>query len=121
MSLFRAKEKSPFYHAANNGGEWAINQSSTQDLQKWASDPSCIEKDECAAVLAKRIAEEEAQRLEREARNAAKRAQLADDPFDSRTEISADARHVAGRIVTHLWIIFVIMPFVLGILYEILK
>ena len=42
-------------------------------------------------------------------------------PFDPRSEISADARHISGRIVTHLWIIFVLLPMVLGILFEILK
>lgn len=52
--------------------------------------------------------------------------------FDRRTDISADAYHiakcaredsrdVAGRIVKHLWIIFVLLPIVLGILFAILK
>jgi nitrate reductase NapE component len=35
-----------------------------------------------------------------------------DEPFNPRTEVSADARYVAGRIVTHLWIIFVLFPVV---------
>jgi hypothetical protein len=30
--------------------------------------------------------------------------------FDPRTEISADAKHIASRIVTHLWILFVLLP-----------
>lgn len=42
-------------------------------------------------------------------------------PFDPRTDVSADARHVAGRIVKHLWIIFVALPFVLAMLFVILK
>jgi hypothetical protein len=33
-------------------------------------------------------------------------------PFDPRTEVSADAIHIASRIVMHLWIIFVLLPFV---------
>jgi len=48
------------------------------------------------------------------------------------TEISADAFHIVkcarvdsreatGRIVKHLWIIFVLLPVVLGILFAILK
>jgi hypothetical protein len=52
-------------------------------------------------------------------------------PFDTRTEVSADAYHIvkcaredsreaAGRIVKHLWIIFVLLPVVLGILFAIL-
>jgi rhodanese-related sulfurtransferase len=32
--------------------------------------------------------------------------------FDARTEVSADARHIAGRVVKHLWIIFVLLPVV---------
>jgi hypothetical protein len=36
--------------------------------------------------------------------------------FDPRTEVSADTRH----IVKHLWMIFVILPVVLGIVAEIL-
>lgn len=35
-----------------------------------------------------------------------------EQPFDPHTDISADARHIAGRIVKHLWIIFVLLPFV---------
>ncbi|MGO8793534.1 MAG: hypothetical protein ACLQLC_01825 [Candidatus Sulfotelmatobacter sp.] len=41
--------------------------------------------------------------------------------FDPRTEISADAQHIAGRIVKHLWIIFVLLPVVLGVLFLILR
>jgi hypothetical protein len=45
-------------------------------------------------------------------------------PFDSRNEVSADARYVAecvsGRIITHMWIIGVLVPTVLGILLALL-
>jgi hypothetical protein len=44
---------------------------------------------------------------------------LDDYPFDPRTEVSADAKHIAGRIVTHLWVIFVLFPFVIAILLAI--
>lgn len=44
-------------------------------------------------------------------------ANLQPKPFRPRREISADARY----IVTHLWIIFVVLPFVLAILYKILR
>lgn len=40
--------------------------------------------------------------------------------FDLRSEVSEDARYISGRIVTHLWIIFVLLPVVLGILFAIL-
>ncbi len=37
-------------------------------------------------------------------------------PFDPRTEISADARHIASKIVMHLWILFVLLPVIIGVL-----
>jgi hypothetical protein len=49
-----------------------------------------------------------------------RRQQLQDNPFDARTEISADAIHIASRIVKHLWIIFVLLPFVAVVLWAIL-
>jgi hypothetical protein len=36
-------------------------------------------------------------------------------------DISADARYISGRIVKHLWIIFVALPFVLAVLFVILR
>jgi hypothetical protein len=39
-----------------------------------------------------------------------------DRPFDPRTEVSADARHVADKIVNHLWYIFVLLPIISVIL-----
>ena len=46
---------------------------------------------------------------------------LQENPFDPKTEVSADAKHVAGKIVSHLWTIFVLLPIVLTIIYEVLK
>lgn len=77
-----------------------INLASREQLEKWASDPDCNQQLLCADAL-KNV------------------PQI--PPFDPHTEVSADARHIAGRIVQHLWIIFVVLPFVLAILYEILK
>ena len=37
-------------------------------------------------------------------------------PFDPRNGVSADARHIAGRIVTHLWILFIGVPVFVGLL-----
>jgi RNA polymerase subunit RPABC4/transcription elongation factor Spt4 len=37
-------------------------------------------------------------------------------PFDPRTEVSADAKYISGRLVKHLWIIFVLLPLVAGLL-----
>lgn len=42
-------------------------------------------------------------------------------PFNPRTEVSADAKHIASRVVMHLWILFVALPVVLIILVQILK
>jgi hypothetical protein len=36
-------------------------------------------------------------------------------------QISADAQFVASKIVKHMWIIFVLLPIVLAILFAILK
>jgi hypothetical protein len=47
---------------------------------------------------------------------AAKREELQAKRFDPRTEVSADAKHIAGRIVAHLWILFVLLPFIVGLL-----
>jgi hypothetical protein len=37
-------------------------------------------------------------------------------PFNPWTEVSADAIHIANRIVKHLWIIFALLPFVAALL-----
>jgi hypothetical protein len=58
---------------------------------------------------------EEEARKEGEMREMARQASIA-NPFDSRSEVSADARH----IVKHLWIIFVLLPVVLSILFWVL-
>jgi len=34
----------------------------------------------------------------------------------SRTEVSADAKYTASRIIKHLWLIFVLLPFVAALL-----
>jgi hypothetical protein len=68
-----------------------------------------------------------------------KKTRLVANPFDSRSEVSADARHIAenqaaltrnevsadarhiaGKIVSHMWIIFVLLPIVLGVLFAVL-
>lgn len=59
------------------------------------------------------------------AKTEAARLASAANPFDPRSEVSADAYYIAervsGRIVKHLWIIFVLLPVVLGILFALLK
>jgi hypothetical protein len=41
-------------------------------------------------------------------------------PFDARNEVSADATYIAGRIVTHMWIIGVLVPVVAVLLVQLL-
>lgn len=38
------------------------------------------------------------------------------DDFDPRTEISADAKHIANRIVTHMRLLSVCLPVFVGLL-----
>jgi|SRR5579863_829208 len=94
-----------------------------------------LEEQERARVQAEadaekaRLSAQEKARLEAQAKTdaewAAKRAHLLNYPFDPRTEVSADAvyiaKHNSGRIVGHLWGIFVLLPVVLGVLYAIVK
>ena len=42
-------------------------------------------------------------------------------PFDARNEVSADARYIAGRIVSNMWIIGVGLPVVAALLLVALK
>jgi hypothetical protein len=86
-----------------NLSEWQVTYALDEDLKKWADDPNCLNRDKCAALLLER-------RIKQEAVLAAKRKTLQDNPFDPRTEVSADAKHIASRIVTHLWILFVLLP-----------
>jgi hypothetical protein len=96
-------------------GKWDLDNASVVTLEKWASDPLCIERDICAERLASRGINRQALQAiiagEKEERLA-----VAAVPFDPRTEISADARHIAGRIVKHLWILFVLLPFIVAVL-----
>jgi hypothetical protein len=91
-----------------------IGFASDEDLAKWAADPHCNQKLICSEALSTRDEK-------RRAEATRKLADLRANPFDARTEVSADARYIAGRIVKHLWVIFVVLPFVLVILFEILK
>jgi hypothetical protein len=99
-----------------------------KDLEKWAHDPNCIEMEECAKTLARRrqlndpAVQEAAGQAAMEAeqqRRSEVRKELEDNPFDPRTEVSADAIHIASRIVKHLWIIFVLLPFVAALSWAI--
>jgi hypothetical protein len=83
-----------------------LNSISDEALQKLSHDPMCNQIFACQRALARRVARE---------------MNPQGNPFNPRTEVSEDARYIAGHIVKHLWIIFVAFPFVVAILYEILK
>jgi len=69
----------------------------------------------------RKIRRDEQAALEAEAqRRSGVRQELEDNPFNPRTEISADAIHIASRIVKHLWIVFVLLPFVIALLLVVL-
>jgi hypothetical protein len=82
-------------------------------LEEWANDPNTDNPRDCLnAVKERRDAI-----LREEDRLSKKRQAMQEDPFDPRTEVSADAK----KIVSNLWIIFVLLPFVMGVLYLILS
>jgi len=90
-------------------------------LAKIAADPNCSNSKECLELLAKRQAKRAKRAEEEQIRRENVRAELERNPFDPRNEVSADARHIARHIVKHLWIIFVALPFVLAVLFVILR
>ena len=105
---------------------WLSN-ASIEELDKWATDQNCDEAEVCANLLIERRGELENFKAKREATKAAelqrlseRRRELEAAPFDPRTEVSADAKHIASRIVTHLWILFVLLPVIVGILLAVL-
>ena len=112
----------------------AIALAPTEQVEKWALDRNCIEQEKCIDEMKARAERTKQQAAELEAQGAsdaatleekrlelvARRKGLKEFPFDPRTEISAHAKHIASRIVTHLWIIFVLLPFVLGLLWYLL-
>ena len=82
-----------------------INLASKEQLAKWAADPECNQRIICATGFQVQD-------------NAEKPPEV---PFYRHTEVSADAHYIAGRIIKHLWIIFVILPFVLAALFFLLR
>ena len=110
--------------------EWVLSEDilvSEDQLAEFAADPDCSNAKECLELLEKRKsmrAKEKDARAKAEEAEQDRRSKVSEElqsnPFDPRNEVSADARHIAQRIVKHLWIIFVALPFVLGILYLIL-
>ena len=101
MGMFGTKATSSKYHAEITTGEWpakgseAVTSGSDEQVQKWASDPDCIEQEQAAAHMQWRLAE----RAKRKQELASKRQELQDNPFDPRTEVSADANILPEKLL----------------------
>jgi hypothetical protein len=85
---------------------WGLSNGSDEELKKWAADPECVEMEACAKAL-----------VDRAEYRIRRRRMIEENPFDPRTEISADAK----RIVMTLWIILVILPFIAALLFYIVR
>lgn len=115
-----------------------------QELEKWAHDPNCIEMELCAQESARRQnkpTEPDASKpapfpgyqdglkssgVQKTPSRPAKadewhRPYQQQDPFNQRTEVSADAKYVASHIVKNLWIISALLPFVIGLFWYLMK
>ncbi len=93
------RQKGVKYHAYTARSPWILTEASDEQLEQWGTDPDCLEMARCAEVLAER--------------QTGRRKELHNNPFDPRTEVSADAKH----IVKHLWILFMLVPFIFGALW----
>ena len=88
----------------------------------WA-DPTCSF---CRGKFAEKANTEATTAAEQQAREylaqqrTKRKQELEDNPFDPRAEVSADAQHIARRIVRHLWIIFVVLPVCGAVLYAVI-
>ena len=41
-------------------------------------------------------------------------------PFNHRSEVSADAEYIVKKVVFHLWVIAVVVPLVLSVIYAVM-
>jgi hypothetical protein len=101
-----------------------LNSKSDSQLEEYIVDQRCNQRWDCEKALAER----------RRTGRGGPGSEVADGtgeiaaelkvepiPFNPRRDVSADAVYIAGHIVKHLWIIFVLLPLVLGVLFAILK
>jgi hypothetical protein len=85
----------------------ALDAASDEQLLKWVSDPNCAQRDNAEQELA--------DRRTRASQPAPQAKVDRSGPFDPRTEVSADARH----LVRNLWFIFILVPAGTVLLYAI--
>ena len=100
------------YHVPSWVTERGRVSASVDDMERievWANDPNCYEKKECAQMFSNYLAKiADQMRLRAEER----KQELQNKPFYPGT----DARH----IVTHLGIVVIVVPVVIGLFYGIL-
>jgi hypothetical protein len=114
--------------------ERVINLASIDELRKWSNDPACNQRSFVGTRLewAQKgytppkpcgCSPDQICQKCREVPKALPKPLGVDTggPFSPRVDISADARYISGRIVKHLWIIFVAVPFVLAVLFLMLR
>jgi len=91
-----------------------VREAFNSQLERWAiTDPNPYNKMAAADELERRKQagrDERAMKVGVADTTESKGQDRAALPFDPRIEISADAKHIASRIVTHMWILFVLLP-----------
>ena len=121
------KERYHIPKEASQPVEDRVRQATRQELDTWANDPRCFEKEICAAEMERRqnptersvsnrepSGQQESRRLagQESTQTVQAASHLQGNSFNPRTEVSADAKYIASQVVRHLWIIFVLLPFV---------
>jgi hypothetical protein len=117
-------ELSKWAHDANCFETNEAAQELAERIAKRKMSEATMSNDNAAKYLeAERIAKRKMSEADRQAAIAADQQRpferperIRNNPFDPRTEVSADAKYTASRIIKHLWLIFVLLPFVAALL-----
>jgi len=96
-----------------------IEQASRAELGHWSVDPGCAQRDLAAGELERRRNPLLRQAVVAQSKSAV--VERMEPAFNPRTELSADAKYIARRIVTNLWIIFVLVPFITALVVYLLR
>ena len=104
---------------AEQSFENRIEQASRTELERWSVDPACAQRELAANELVSRRNPPPPDIASAGPKPVVVEPQA--PVFDLRTEVSADAKYIAGRIVTNLWIIFVVLPFIIGVIVYLLR
>ncbi|HXS93199.1 MAG TPA: hypothetical protein VN736_01270 [Candidatus Limnocylindrales bacterium] len=82
-------------------------------LKDWSEDPFCQNREDCQKEIQRRLDRDREATETRAAALSARKVELEANPFDPRTEVSADAK----RIVFHLYVIFLVIPVCAALAY----